>query len=421
MARGVRAPRERVALCGLLVATALPALACSPSGRRVVVQGGAGGDVPGHPGTSGAGGTGGGAGGGGSGSGGLSGAPGAGGGGGAGGGAAGSPGAGGTAGGGGTAGTPGLDAGTGGRGGGGGGAAGSGGTGGGLGGTGGVGGRGGAGGGAGSGGRGGVSGAGGTAGAGGAGGTGGTGGTGGRDAAPPPPDISPPPPPDARPPPEDTAPVISLDDGLISRWKLDEQTGTTTADATATGNAGALRGGATWTAAGFPGARYPNRGAARFDGIDDFIELGTRNLPANNRPQSVTFWMSYAVIPAMGTETCVTMTDGQPGGSRLKLGFKEGRLTAWKFDEIDLVSTVSPSPGWHHFAYTFDGRTHRLYVDGTERHSSLVAPDAGAIGNARLGAMFNNSEQFRGDLDDVRVYGRALTAPEVSALQQGYE
>ncbi len=218
--------------------------------------------------------------------------------------------------------------------------------------------------------------------------------------------------------PSASAPGGGLSAGLISRWKLDEPSGDTTADGSGP-NPGMLSGPAR-TTTGFPGAKYPNPGALRFDGDDDFVELGTMNLPANNRPQSVSFWFEIAAMPA-AEQICVSLTDGMDGGSRLKLGFRGNRVAAWKRGGDDLASGPPVTAGWHHFAYTFDGTTHTLYIDGMQAGTSMMPGDTGPAASARLGAGHNNAENFAGQIDEVRVYGRALTAAEVTALREGRE
>jgi hypothetical protein len=238
------------------------------------------------------------------------------------------------------------------------------------------------------------------------------------DVNPPPVDTAPvePPPVDAAAPPD--APVLNLNRGLVSRWKLDETNGNATADTTGT-NPGTLNGAAR-VVGGFPAARYANPGSLRFDGDNDFVALGTRNLPANNRPQTVAFWFNVAATPA-NSQICVSLTDGQEGGSRLKLGFRAGRVSAWEGGEGDLAAGTAVEPGWHHYAYTYDGTVNRLYVDGVLAGMSSNPPDTGGVGNARLGAGFDNAENFSGQIDDVRVYNRALPPDELMALRDGNE
>ncbi len=51
----------------------------------------------------------------------------------------------------------------------------------------------------------------------------------------------------------------------------------------------------------------------------------------------------------------------------------------------------------------------------------MMPADTGPAASARLGAGHNNAENFAGQIDEVRVYGRALTAAEVTALREGRE
>lgn len=69
---------------------------------------------------------------------------------------------------------------------------------------------------------------------------------------------------------------------------------------------------------------------------------------------------------------------------------------------------------WTHLAGTYDGSTLRLYVDGAEV-ASRAAPGglAASDGPLRIGGNGLWSEWFRGSIDDVRVYARALSAAEV--------
>ena len=74
-----------------------------------------------------------------------------------------------------------------------------------------------------------------------------------------------------------------------------------------------------------------------------------------------------------------------------------------------------PTGRWVHLVGTFDGRTMRIYVDGVERGTMArpgpVKPNAFplCLGSYEAG----HSAHFTGLLDEVRLYGRALTANEV--------
>jgi concanavalin A-like lectin/glucanase superfamily protein len=87
---------------------------------------------------------------------------------------------------------------------------------------------------------------------------------------------------------------------------------------------------------------------------------------------------------------------------------------------------------WHHVAGTYDGDTLRLYVDGTEvghgTETSVQIPYGlpttddlyiGEFGGRYKKVCANKQHAFLGDVDEVAVWTRALTAGEVSRRSLG--
>ena len=76
---------------------------------------------------------------------------------------------------------------------------------------------------------------------------------------------------------------------------------------------------------------------------------------------------------------------------------------------------------WQHLAMTYDGATLRAYADGVEVAAKLVnrkrQPGGAPLAIGRRQDGFASSA-FRGLIDEVRVYGRALDAAQVKALAQ---
>jgi hypothetical protein len=77
--------------------------------------------------------------------------------------------------------------------------------------------------------------------------------------------------------------------------------------------------------------------------------------------------------------------------------------------------------GWRHIAYTFDDVADQqfLYIDGVEAGSSTFATSISytQASNTTIGAYPSSSSyDFNGQLDDLRIYDRALTASEISDL-----
>ncbi len=78
-----------------------------------------------------------------------------------------------------------------------------------------------------------------------------------------------------------------------------------------------------------------------------------------------------------------------------------------------------PLNTWTHVAATFDGTTKRLYIDGQEVASgaaTLGTPDEAALTIGTSGTCADSGQEFRGLIDEVEIYDRALTRDEVRAV-----
>jgi hypothetical protein len=85
------------------------------------------------------------------------------------------------------------------------------------------------------------------------------------------------------------------------------------------------------------------------------------------------------------------------------------------------VPTGSAAAQWTHLAVTHDGRTAVIYVNGA---ASATAPDRRALGTfaaamLMVGGSDNGLDLFTGDLDEIRIFNRALSAAEVVTLAGG--
>jgi hypothetical protein len=86
----------------------------------------------------------------------------------------------------------------------------------------------------------------------------------------------------------------------------------------------------------------------------------------------------------------------------------------------ELRTTTALTAGRHHIAATYDGSIMRIYVDGvsvaSRAQTGALTPSTGVdvlVGNCPR----DMTRQFLGTIDNARVYTRALTSTEVSALR----
>ncbi len=61
-------------------------------------------------------------------------------------------------------------------------------------------------------------------------------------------------------------------------------------------------------------------------------------------------------------------------------------------------------------------------MDGVEQSSATLSnvPDTGAATPWRIGSFLTGAGLFRGLMDDVRIYDRALSAADLEALSAGH-
>jgi hypothetical protein len=200
----------------------------------------------------------------------------------------------------------------------------------------------------------------------------------------------------------------SLKEGLVGLWLFDEGSGASAQDSSNKRNNGKLMNGPKWV--------QGNSGTAlSFDGIDDYVSLAIDGMPAANAPQTIS-WYNFVAKTPNNAQGIISLGDGD---SVVQPGYLNGKLAVWKHGGTVLVSTDPPQPNtWHHCAYTFDGKNHKLYVDGMLKNTSVVEPQTAVPKKLELGRWIGGSAYFAGNMDEVRIYKRALKDEEIQALSQ---
>ncbi len=142
-------------------------------------------------------------------------------------------------------------------------------------------------------------------------------------------------------------------------------------------------------------------GGKAFNGVSSYIQVPVNGFVPNDNNQTISIWANYAAPPAENRN--LISFQNAPEGSAIHLGFREGNVAAWKWNGEVLVNG-GPSPSanaWHYYVYTFDGTTSRLYIDGTEVNSSVVAPQTAMPAEGNIGR-YNDGEYIAASLDEPR-------------------
>ncbi len=207
-----------------------------------------------------------------------------------------------------------------------------------------------------------------------------------------------------------------LTDGLVGYWTFDEVSGTGATDWVTSREEGTYTNGPTPSTDTAPVA-FSNPRSRAFDGIDDCVTIPS----LFGEPGSIT--LSLWVKLGGGEDTGELISVANSASIRLEGGLLKGFFFdggGWKFTNngYPLGDTA-----WHHVTYVYGGPGfQRLYVDGVERDSSgwLDAISyGGGLDGTYIGGFCGGGRDFRGSLDDVRVYDRALSPSEVAEIAAG--
>jgi Concanavalin A-like lectin/glucanases superfamily len=210
------------------------------------------------------------------------------------------------------------------------------------------------------------------------------------------------------------ATIVNTNDGLIAEYLFSGNTD----DTSGGGHHGVLHG-ATWTADRFGMA---NR-ALHFDGTDDYVSIDPPPR-IDDTAFSVSVWARYdAREVRQWTNTIIGQDDGndQDQSRRVfQLSTFYGRIVWHRMIGARDPICWCPIPigTWLHIAAVYENGEHRIFVDG-ECHDSIRHRFwTHATQPVHIGRKGTDDQRFffRGDIDDVRLYNRALSSRDIRTL-----
>ncbi len=228
-------------------------------------------------------------------------------------------------------------------------------------------------------------------------------------------------------------------DGPSMWWKLDDGTGSTAADQSGANLPGTLSG-ATWTTNASTATSGHSGGGVVFNGSGDYIATSRAAVPTN-ASLTVSAWVY--LTGANVTRTVAAQSGTFTSAYILKWTTESGSNGHWELltigSDANAPSVFSGSRGptitqptnvWTHLVAVVDvsGATTRLYVNGADSntgggsasgYSSSLWNASGPfqVGRARYASA--EVDPWSGTIDDVRVWGRALSASEATNVYAG--
>ena len=209
---------------------------------------------------------------------------------------------------------------------------------------------------------------------------------------------------------------------LIGWYRFDEGFGTTPQDSSGNGNHGTLNGSPLW----MPG--YVGTGSLQFNGSGDEVEVPYN--PALNQADTftITAWINVA-IGSGGHRAVVSCRDDFPARGYIlyvqpddspSLWVGYGYTNAW----YSATGAVINEGQWVHVAGTYDRGALTLYVNGVmEAEATASTFGINTTQELLIGAGSNEGPThdyfFQGQIDDARIYDRALSEAEIASIMDG--
>lgn len=203
----------------------------------------------------------------------------------------------------------------------------------------------------------------------------------------------------------DTTPSPS---GLVLALSFNAGSGTTAADSSGANNSGTLNG-PTWTNSGKYGK------ALLFDGVNDIVHVADSASLDLTTAMTLEAWV-YPTVTVSGWKAILQK---EVDAYLLSAG-SDANVPALggTFNGVCCTNVYAPAVlainTWTHVAGTWDGTTERLYINGVQVASSAANGTLQVNANpVRIGGNTYGTEFFKGRIDEVRIYNRALTASEI--------
>jgi hypothetical protein len=205
----------------------------------------------------------------------------------------------------------------------------------------------------------------------------------------------------------------------VGIWLLDEKSGTDVHDSSGNGNNGKMSGGSgKWVTGKFGNALELN-------GTSEFVQIS--DAPSLDLEQEVTmvnwFWWEGS-----GDGWQTFFSKGPMSGTNENWAHfinTGGRYTHFILNaggprvNLDSAGNIFEPKKWYHAAATFDGKMRIIYIDGKEASRGALSGKL-VTNNNYLGIGFREGSPhyWKGMLDDMAVFKRALSAAEVKEIME---
>jgi hypothetical protein len=202
--------------------------------------------------------------------------------------------------------------------------------------------------------------------------------------------------------------------GLVGYWKFDEATGTTAADSSGNARAATLAGASSWNANGYAGAALSQTTPA----TTAFASYAYGSSHPNTL--TVAAWIRLDEMPVNAVRYLFDTVSGSTQYFRIYLNTDSRKISVRSKRTTDGIwngEYLLPSNTWVHVAVSYDAGNVAndpvIYINGVTVPVTEIAPP---VGNATSQASGRIGVNWKGSIDEFRLYSRLVPASEIATL-----
>ena len=167
-----------------------------------------------------------------------------------------------------------------------------------------------------------------------------------------------------------------------------------------------------WTITGMEDSQ-----TVQFDGVDDTVSLTVTDSVKGDAPHTIVAWLLPQALPS---KRAWILLRGVPGaGAHHWLINSQGgtQFSVWGGTQVQPSLLVGQ---WTHVAVTYDGGRLKSYINGELKQDRPVSGTKFNLsGDLSIGRAFIGENFWKGQIDGLAIYNRALSAGEIKEIHPG--
>ena len=167
-------------------------------------------------------------------------------------------------------------------------------------------------------------------------------------------------------------------------------------------------------------------GDYEFDGSNDYIRFQGDNLSTTNHSFTVSFWFKPANTVDSSIASKIALIEKREGGGKndwyINFDTGDAGRMRWRSYSGNVQTTTNSwtAGTWYHVAFVYTSNTNAtIYVNGmvdNRNNDYNIGTLTQSVEDIWVGTRHNGNDDFNGSIDELRIYGSALSAAQVARL-----